>query len=165
MKVDCAACHPRRDADAGGFVKLVLGCAAKMLDLKSRVSCRGYGARGRAVVSAKRGVRAIEPTPYMVGVLTLLRGRCQLVSLKRASSRSSPRSERDQSSLETSLAGVAPAKERGKERRRIGGNISVSLHASAPRRRTGRYLSPAGLPLRSERSRRSKTLETWNQTV
>jgi hypothetical protein len=36
-------------------LRLGLSPGAKVLDLKARVRCRGWGARGRAVVSVKRG--------------------------------------------------------------------------------------------------------------
>jgi len=37
------------------FLKLGLSLQAKVLDLKSRVRCRGCGAKARAVVSVKWG--------------------------------------------------------------------------------------------------------------
>jgi hypothetical protein len=55
VKVDCAACHRVAPLTPDFLLRLWLSPHAKVLDLKSRVRCRGCGARGRAVVSVKWG--------------------------------------------------------------------------------------------------------------
>jgi hypothetical protein len=60
VKVDCAACHHVALLTLDFLLRLGLSPESKVLDLKSRVRCRGCGARGRAVVSIKWGVRAGE---------------------------------------------------------------------------------------------------------
>jgi ribosomal protein S27E len=55
VKVDCAACHNVALLTPEALLKLGLRPAVKVLDLKTRVRCRGCGARGRAVVSVKWG--------------------------------------------------------------------------------------------------------------
>jgi hypothetical protein len=44
---------PRRIADAEALLRVGLNPAAKVLDLKGRLRCRGCGRKGRAVVSIK----------------------------------------------------------------------------------------------------------------
>ena len=61
VQVDCAACHHVALLTPDFLLRLGLSRQAKVLDLKSRVRCPGCGARGRAVVSVKWGVRAGEP--------------------------------------------------------------------------------------------------------
>ena len=55
VKVDCAACHHVALLTPEFLPRLGLSRQAKVLDLKKRVRCRRYGARGRAVVSVKWG--------------------------------------------------------------------------------------------------------------
>jgi ribosomal protein S27E len=57
VKVDCAACHHVALLTAEALLSFGLSPVAKVLDLKTRVRCRGCGARGRAVVSVKWGRR------------------------------------------------------------------------------------------------------------
>jgi len=53
VKVECGACH-QVSLLTPGFLPRPWGQpAAKVLDLKARVTCRGCGAKGRAVVSIK----------------------------------------------------------------------------------------------------------------
>jgi len=56
-RVDCAACNHVALLTPRALLKLGLSHAAKVLDLKSRVRCRGCGARGQAVVTVKWGAR------------------------------------------------------------------------------------------------------------
>ena len=49
VKVDCAACHHV----ALLTPEALLNPAAKVLDLKGRLRCRGCGRKGRAVVSIR----------------------------------------------------------------------------------------------------------------
>ena len=53
VQVDCAACQHVALLTPDFLLRLGLSPAAKVLDLKGRVRCRGCGARGRAVVSIK----------------------------------------------------------------------------------------------------------------
>jgi hypothetical protein len=53
LRVDCAACHHVALLTPDFPLRLGLSAQAKVLDLKSRVRCRGCGARGQAVVSVK----------------------------------------------------------------------------------------------------------------
>jgi ribosomal protein S27E len=53
VKVDCAACHHVALLTPEFLHQLGLSPQAKVLDLKTRVRCRGCGAKGRAVVSVK----------------------------------------------------------------------------------------------------------------
>jgi hypothetical protein len=53
VKVDCAAGHHVALLTPEFLLRLGLSPQAKVLDLKTRVRCRGCGAKGRAVVSAK----------------------------------------------------------------------------------------------------------------
>jgi hypothetical protein len=55
VRVDCAACHHIALLTPDFLLRLGLSPQAKVLDLKSRVRCRGCGAKGRAVVSVKWG--------------------------------------------------------------------------------------------------------------
>ena len=53
LRVDCAAGHHVALLTPDFPLRLGLSAQAKMLDLKSRVRCRGCGARVQAVVSVK----------------------------------------------------------------------------------------------------------------
>lgn len=53
VKVDCAACHHVALLTPDALVRLAFAPAAKVLDLKERLRCRGCGRKGRAVVSVK----------------------------------------------------------------------------------------------------------------
>jgi len=55
VQVDCAACHDVALLTPDFLLRLGLSPRAKVMDLKSRVRCRGCAARGRAVVSVKWG--------------------------------------------------------------------------------------------------------------
>ena len=55
VQVDCVACHHVALLTPDFLLRLRLSPAAKVLDLKARVRCRGCGARGRALVSVKGG--------------------------------------------------------------------------------------------------------------
>jgi ribosomal protein S27E len=57
VKIDCAACHHVALLTPEALLKLGLSPAVKVLDLTTRVRCRGCGAKGRAVVSVKWGRR------------------------------------------------------------------------------------------------------------
>ena len=61
VKVDCAACHHVALLAPGALLRVGLSPAAKVLDLKDRLRCRGCGRKGRAVVSIKwRGQGAVK---------------------------------------------------------------------------------------------------------
>jgi ribosomal protein S27E len=53
VKVDCPACHHVALLSPEALLKVGLRPAAKVLDLKGRLRCRGCGRKGRAVVSIK----------------------------------------------------------------------------------------------------------------
>lgn len=53
VKVDCAACHHVALLTPQALAKAGLSPAAKVLDLKTRLRCRGCGRKGRAVISIK----------------------------------------------------------------------------------------------------------------
>jgi hypothetical protein len=53
VKVDCAACHHVALLTPEALLRSGLSPAAKILDLKGRLRCRGCGRKGRAVVSVK----------------------------------------------------------------------------------------------------------------
>jgi hypothetical protein len=53
VKVDCAGCHHVAPLTPEVLLRAVLSPAAKVLDLKGRLRCRGCGRKGRAVVSIK----------------------------------------------------------------------------------------------------------------
>jgi hypothetical protein len=53
VKVDCAACHHVALLTPEFLLRLGLSPQAKVLDLKTRVRCRGCGAKGRAGVAIK----------------------------------------------------------------------------------------------------------------
>jgi ribosomal protein S27E len=53
VKVDCAACHHVALLTPEALLRLGVGPASKVLDLKWRLRCRGCGVKGRAVVSIK----------------------------------------------------------------------------------------------------------------
>jgi ribosomal protein S27E len=55
VKVECAACHHIALLTPDSLLRLGLKPQAKVLDLKSRVRCRGCGAKRRAVVSVQWG--------------------------------------------------------------------------------------------------------------
>ena len=53
VKVDCAACHHVALLTPEALLRLGVGPASKVLDLKWRLRCRGCGGKGRAGVSIK----------------------------------------------------------------------------------------------------------------
>jgi len=53
VKVDCAACHHVALLTPEALLRAGLNPAAKVLDLKGRLRCRGCGRKGRAEVSIK----------------------------------------------------------------------------------------------------------------
>jgi hypothetical protein len=53
IKVDCAACHHVALLTPDALLRVGLSPAAKVLDLKGRLRCRGCGRKGRAVVTIK----------------------------------------------------------------------------------------------------------------
>jgi ribosomal protein S27E len=53
VKVDCAACRHVALLTPEALLRVGLSPAAKILDLKDRLRCRGCGRKGRAVVSIK----------------------------------------------------------------------------------------------------------------
>jgi hypothetical protein len=53
VKVDCAACHHVALLTPVFLRWLGLSPQVKLLDPKTRVRCRGSGAKGRAIVSVK----------------------------------------------------------------------------------------------------------------
>jgi hypothetical protein len=53
VKVDCPACHHVALLTPEALMKVGLSPAAKVLDLKGRLRCRGCERKGRAVVSIK----------------------------------------------------------------------------------------------------------------
>jgi hypothetical protein len=53
VKVDGAACHHVALLTPEALLRVGLSPAAKVLDLKGRLRCRGCGRKGRAVVSIK----------------------------------------------------------------------------------------------------------------
>ena len=53
VKVDCAACHHVALLTPEALLRAGLSPAAKVLDLKERLRCRGCGRKGRALVSIK----------------------------------------------------------------------------------------------------------------
>jgi hypothetical protein len=53
VKVECAACNHVALLTPEFLLRLGLILQAKVVDLKTRVRCRGCGAKGRAVVSIK----------------------------------------------------------------------------------------------------------------
>jgi hypothetical protein len=53
VKVDRAACHHVALLTPETLLRAGLSPAAKVLDLKGRLRCRGCGRKGRAVVSVK----------------------------------------------------------------------------------------------------------------
>ena len=55
VKVDCAACHQVALLTREALLRVGLSPAAKLLDLKGRLRCRGCGRKERAVVSIKWG--------------------------------------------------------------------------------------------------------------
>jgi hypothetical protein len=58
VKVDRAACHHVALLTPEALLRVGLRAAAKLLDLKGRLRCRGCGRKERAVVSVKwRGQR------------------------------------------------------------------------------------------------------------
>jgi ribosomal protein S27E len=62
VKVDCAACHHVALLTPEALMRVGLSPAAKVLDLKGRLRCRGCGKRVRAVVSPE-----ISPTNPAIG--------------------------------------------------------------------------------------------------
>jgi hypothetical protein len=53
VKVDCAACHHVALLQPEALLRVGLSPGAKVLDLKGRLQCRGFGRKGRAVVLVK----------------------------------------------------------------------------------------------------------------
>jgi hypothetical protein len=53
VKVDCAACYHVALLTPEALLRIGLSPAAKVLDLKGRLRCRGCERKGRAVVSIK----------------------------------------------------------------------------------------------------------------
>jgi hypothetical protein len=53
VKVDCAACHHVALLTPDALLRVGLSPAAKVLDVKRRLRCRGCERKGRAVVSVK----------------------------------------------------------------------------------------------------------------
>ena len=53
VKADCAACHQVALLTPEALLRVGLSPAAKLLDLKGRLRCRGCGRKERAVVSIK----------------------------------------------------------------------------------------------------------------
>ena len=53
VKVDCAACHHVALLTPEALLRAGLSAAAKVLDLKGRLRCRGCGRKRRAVVLIK----------------------------------------------------------------------------------------------------------------
>jgi hypothetical protein len=53
LKVYCAALPPRALLTPEALLRAGLGAAAKVLDLKGRLRCRGCWRKGQAVVSIK----------------------------------------------------------------------------------------------------------------
>jgi hypothetical protein len=53
VKVDCAAWHHVALPTPEALLRVGLSPAAKVLDLKERLRCRGCGRKGRAIVSVK----------------------------------------------------------------------------------------------------------------
>jgi hypothetical protein len=60
VKVDCAACQHVALLTPEALLRAGLSPAAKVLDLKGRLRCRGCGAKGRAAVSIKWRGQAAE---------------------------------------------------------------------------------------------------------
>jgi ribosomal protein S27E len=58
VKVDCAACHHVTLLTPEALLRVGLSPAAKVLDLKGRLRCRGCGRKGRAVVSIRWRARS-----------------------------------------------------------------------------------------------------------
>src|SRR5271166_5368706 len=59
-----AACHHVALLTPEALLRAGLTPAAKVLDLKGRLRCRGCGRKGRAVVSISGGGRAREQVPF-----------------------------------------------------------------------------------------------------
>ena len=53
VKVDCAACHDVALLTPEALRRAGLSPATKVLDLKTRLRCRGCDRKGRAIVSIK----------------------------------------------------------------------------------------------------------------
>jgi hypothetical protein len=53
VKIDCADCHHVALLTPEALLRSGLSPAAKILDLKGRLRCRGCGRKGRAVVSIR----------------------------------------------------------------------------------------------------------------
>ena len=53
VRIDCAACHHVALLTPEALLRSGLSPAAKVLDLKGRLRCRGSARKGRAVVSVK----------------------------------------------------------------------------------------------------------------
>jgi hypothetical protein len=55
VKVDCAACHHVALLSPEALLRAGLSRAAKVLDLKRRLRCRGCGRKGLGVISVNWG--------------------------------------------------------------------------------------------------------------
>ena len=78
VKVDCAACQHVALLTPEFLLRLGLSTQAKVLDLKTRVRCRGCGARRRAVVSVewrRESTRTAAVRGVLPGVLIRARRR------------------------------------------------------------------------------------------
>jgi len=64
VKVDCAACHHVALLPPEALLRVGLSPAAKVLDLKGRLRCRGCGRKGRAVVSIRWRGQGREPALF-----------------------------------------------------------------------------------------------------
>jgi hypothetical protein len=53
VKIDCAACRHVALLTPAALLRVGLSPAAKILDPKARLRCRGCGRKGRALVSVK----------------------------------------------------------------------------------------------------------------
>jgi hypothetical protein len=63
VKADCAAYHQVALLTPEALLRVGRSPAAKLLDLKDRLRCRGYGRKGRAVVSIKvEGAERLDQT-------------------------------------------------------------------------------------------------------
>ena len=63
LKVYCTACHHVALLTPEALLKARLSAAAKILDLKGRLRCRGCGRKGPTVVSVKWRGQGAEASP------------------------------------------------------------------------------------------------------
>jgi hypothetical protein len=61
VKVDCGACHHVTLLTPEALLQQGLSPSAKVLDLKGRLRCRGWGRKERAVVSVKWRPERLKP--------------------------------------------------------------------------------------------------------